>query len=489
MTSNLENVTNVNGAKVFLDESEIEELVIEYLEEMEEHPAYKCDTIRVMPDTHPEPNSQTLIGFTMDLDGVVPPNNVGNDIGCGVSGYNFANETISYSDDELEEIDEKVRKRVPMGRGREGYSSPDRQYYNVKEQYPWDVANTRLERFIEQQNLQGTSLDNFLSEGGYDIEYFKSLCRKVRQNMTQAINGVGTLGAGNHFIEIGRGENSGVWIIVHSGSRSLGKSVADYHQRRANNYRSAEYVKKQIPEEYAEYLKFDIENVSDKDLIEWVTGGKGESFVDFEALRNDYQGQDSEKIESIGNKLKPKLPHETEDWNSNWVYLKEEETYEYYKDMLFCQLYATENRRVMLEEVVDVLDFELDEGTFIDSPHNIVDFKDSTIRKGATSAHEGEKNLIPFNMSDGVVLVEGKGNSEWNKSVCHGAGRKGSRAEAKENISEKEARDSMEGIYASEIPLDESKQAYKDSELILERIQPTVNVLDEIRPIINFKAP
>ncbi len=473
------------GSKIYLNETEVEDLVIEYLSKMEEHNGFNLENIRIMPDVHPEPNSETLIGFTMKLDDYVVPNNVGSDVGCGVSGYYFKNFSIDYTEKELELIDNKVRNRIPMGKGKNSYKAPNRNYYHIKNNFPWDKTNNILKNFVNQNNLNDTKLNNFLDSGGYDIEYFKELCNKIKFDMTKAINGIGTLGGGNHFIEIGKGNNTGFWIITHTGSRSFGKSVSSYHQKRAEKYRKSSIIKENINKEYEKYIKFDLDTVSDIDLIEWVTGGKGESFIDYNKLKKDFKNDNPVKIEEIASSLKPRI---SEHNMSNWAYLKNEEIYNYYIDMLFCQMYASENRKMILKEVIDILELDINSGEYINSPHNIIDLRDSIIRKGATSAHQGEKGLIPFNMSDGVILFEGKGNPEWNYSVCHGAGRKGSRKQAKENITQQEAEKHMKGIYASEIPIDESKQAYKNVELIKNKIQPTVDIIDEIKPIINFKS-
>lgn len=157
--------------------------------------------------------------------------------------------------------------------------------------------------------------------------------------------------------------------------------------------------------------------------------------------------------------------------------------------MLFCQEYTAENRREITYNTANALDTEIVEK--IHTRHNIVDFQDGVIRKGATRAYDGERMVIPFNMAAGTLIVEGKSNERWNNSVCHGAGRVMSRREAEATVSRDELRRQMEqaGAYASELPLDEAPAAYKDISLIEEAIQPTADIVDRLTVVHNFKAP
>ena len=123
--------------------------------------------------------------------------------------------------------------------------------------------------------------------------------------------------------------------------------------------------------------------------------------------------------------------------------------------------------------------------------HNYIDTKEMILRKGAIAAHKGEKVLIPINMRDGSVLAIGKGNPEWNYSAPHGAGRVMSRKKAKENISLEEYKKTMEGIYTTSVneeTLDEAPMAYKSLEDIIDVIKESVDVIDVMKPIYNFKA-
>jgi len=168
-------------------------------------------------------------------------------------------------------------------------------------------------------------------------------------------------------------------------------------------------------------------------------------------------------------------------------YLEGEDMQGYLADMMFCQIYAYENRRAIASEIIKILG--LGEPIRIETVHNCINFSDFVIRKGAVSAHKGEIFILPFNMEDGILLCRGKGNKEWNYSAPHGAGRIGSRAQAKKDFSAEVARKRMQakGIYTSAVPVDEVKEAYKDPKIIEEAIEPTAEVIDRIVPIMNMK--
>lgn len=471
-----------------LTRNELEDSAYDQIQDMVDHPAFQ-NTIKVMPDTHRGAGS--VIGFTMQLGDRVAPNVVGVDIGCGLIATKLSDRV-----DELEltheEIDERVRDRVPMGWGEEGVKAPDRGWYHVKEDFPWETVNDRLRGFIELVDGPYVGeLRDFYEDGGYDIDYFKELVnersgRNSRFDMNTAIAQVGTLGSGNHFIELSESEQTGeTWVVIHSGSRGLGSNTAEYWQREAIKYRDerAETARQKLGEFPSEYVKFDLDSVSDVDLLDWLHGGMGEDFVNYEAITE-------RERERVRKQLKQAIPDESLPHPDDSLdYLEGEEVAGYLIDMLFCQEYAVENRRMMARETADVIGSSVVEE--IHARHNIVDFRDGVIRKGATRAYEGERVVIPFNMRDGTLVVEGKSNESWNCSVCHGAGRVMSRREAFEELSETGLREQMlsEGAYATEYPVDESPGAYKDTALIEEAISPTANVVDRLRVVHNFKAP
>lgn len=467
-----------------LDDGNLEENCREQIQEMVNHEAF-TNNVRVMPDTHY--GAGAVIGFTMPLSGKVIPNIVGVDIGCGMESARLGS-SLSL---EGEELDSRIRDRVPMGYGKDGLSAPNREYYHVKDQFPWETVNERLVHFIDLiDSSDDSELQRFLDDGGYDIDYFKDLCQRVGADLNWAINSVGTLGAGNHFIEIGQSDSTGdYWVTIHSGSRNLGANTAEYWQERASHLRQVDAARTtlgDLPAEYLKYVKFDLDAVSDQDLLDWLQGAKGESFVDYEYLKDDFEASSPGRIEEIGNELKSAIP-DGFDSKESLAYLEDEEAYGYFIDMIFCQQYAVENRKMMAQQVADVLGVDIKES--ITSTHNFIDFRDGIIRKGATRSHDGERAVVPMNMREGTLVVEGKGNPEWNNSVCHGAGRVMSRREAKESLTLDEAEAVMKDVFTTEIPLDEAPQVYKDAALIEEAIEPTADIVDRFEVVHNIKAP
>lgn len=484
-------------ATVHLPKQFVEKSCLDQIQAMIDHEAFTND-VRIMSDCHY--GAGAVIGFTMPISDKVIPNVIGVDIGCGVSAYNLGPELGMA----LEELDEKVRNRVPMGFGRDGLSAPDRDYYHIKNDFPWEATNGILEEFLEVAEGAWTDeLQAFADDGGYDIDYYKELCDRRAGTMSPyfdqrtGISSMGTLGAGNHFIEIGESTETGdYWVIVHSGSRGMGGNTADYWQNRASELRQTERrldaiedtreFFSELPDEYLNYVKFDIDTVSSEEMLDWIQGAKGESFVDYDALKKDFEDSNPEKIEEIGSALKSGIPDfEGSDENS-LDYLEGEEAAGYLIDMIFCQQYARESRRVMAMAVADILGVEPADS--IISTHNLIDFNDGIIRKGATNAHDGERLVIPFNMKAGTIICRGKGNDDWHNSAPHGAGRVMSRTEAKDTFNETDLAAEMDGVYTSAIPLDEAPGAYKSSDIIEQAITPTADIIDRILPVINFKA-
>lgn len=263
----------------------------------------------------------------------------------------------------------------------------------------------------------------------------------------------------NHFIECGVSEISGLWITIHSGSRNLGKKVCDYHQQIAVQLQHLG-------------AKFDYKSKIDQ-IVKEAPKDKRQKLI--EEVRK--QQKQIELIKGDG-----------------LDFLTGQHCIDYLVDMMFCQEYASLNRRMMMKQIFKVIKgcFHLDINPLeeIETVHNYINFDDLIIRKGAIASYKGQKMIIPFNMEDGILICEGKSNPEWNFSSPHGAGRVGSRAWAKKNLNLEEAKKSMEdkGIFSSLIPLDECRLAYKDSKLIEEAIEPTATILDRIKPIMNLKA-
>jgi len=236
-------------------------------------------------------------------------------------------------------------------------------------------------------------------------------------------------------------------------------------------------------------VKFDVDTVGDEDLLNWLQGGMGEDFVNFDAIKDDFLDSDPERIEEIKHEFKAVVPDEDLPKIENSMdWLEGEEAAQYFIDMIFCQAYAVQSRLAMAEAAADELGATITDE--IHAIHNFIDFRDQIIRKGATRAYEGERSVVPFNMQDGTLLIEGKSNEDWNNSVSHGSGRSMGRMEAEDVLDEDAFRDGMEsaGVYAGAYPLDEAPDAYKSSELIENAIEPTATVTDHLQVVHNFKA-
>jgi RNA-splicing ligase RtcB len=304
--------------------------------------------------------------------------------------------------------------------------------------------------------------------------------------MGYVIKSAGTLGGGNHFIEFAQARESGeYWLVIHSGSRYLGKSVAEYWQQRATKYRQADAIREAIPDKYTEYLKFDPEEVSDGELYAWVTGGMGESHLRKGKIRADFEGSEIEAVFDSLAQPQEVLTERKDDLD----WLEGREAHGYYIDMLFAQQYARWNRELMSEAICETLG--TDPVDRFQSIHNYIDFRDMTIRKGATPARDGQRLVVPFNMAEGSILARGKGNGEFHQTAPHGAGRVMSRRQAHEEGSVEEFESAMEGIYSESVVesvLDEAPMAYKSADAIASAIEPTADIVDWLYVRHNIKA-
>jgi len=389
--------------------------------------------VRIMPDAHI--GKGICIGFTMELGQYLNPAFCGVDIGCGMLAGRFkANEVL-----DLALIDEKIKKIVPMGFNvHAGAKSKKIPYGEVQE-----LANAFAEKYNEKF---GTSY----VAPSYNEKWLKDKLKTIGMDAEKLFKSIGTLGSGNHFIELGYDEESkDNWITVHCGSRNLGVKVCEYWLKRAktqSNTTSAEYV-----------VAFD-------------------DIVSKTADRNSI----------------PKLIAELKEQCNKGIdrdYLSDELTIGYLFDMIFAQKYAEWNRQAILDIIQKILKVKaFDE--VISSVHNYVDFHDFIIRKGAISSYVGQKMIIPFNQKDGMLICEGKSNPDWNNSAPHGAGRLYSRSKAKELISLEMVEESMKGIYSTSVcdsTIDESVFAYKDSKMIEAAIQDTATILHRVKPVLNIK--
>ena len=396
------------SAKVFA--KTLEDGAKEQIETLLQQDFIQGSTVRIMPDVHQ--GMGCVIGFTADMGDKVIPNIVGVDIGCGMLTVELKNVDI-----DLPTLDAIITREIPTGR---------------------NVHSSRTVTFDRLQELHMYR----------DLRDTKRLERSI-----------GTLGGGNHFIEVGVDSNKDTYLVIHSGSRNLGTQVARFYQNLAIDLCSGkeEYFTKR--DEIIETYK----NDGRRDLIKPA----------LEELEKQYKG------------LKPTYPRDL-------CYLTGKYRDSYLHDMKICQEYANLNRETMANIILSHLcKKDLSDFSHFQTIHNYINFKDNIIRKGAISAYEGEKVLIPINMRDGSILAVGKGNSDWNYSAPHGAGRVLSRTEAKKGLNLKTFKQTMQNVYSTSVhkgTLDESPAAYKPIAEILETITETVEVIDIIKPIYNFKA-
>lgn len=485
------------GAKVKIDE--IEDLTLEQVQEMIDQPAF-TNPVRIMPDGHPGKGS--VVGFTMPVGDKVVPNTIGVDIGCGM----FAARLPGYADihdwDHRSILDSAIRGRVPVG-----FNVHNGNDFHMHNDFPWEECQNKVEKFNSNSHFDDVEVE-------YGPEYFDDLMERIYGSTKKSkyvIDSLGTLGGGNHFIEIGEAKNTSsregyhtdepFWVIIHSGSRNLGATICDYWQKKAAVVQKAEDIRDYLSQFPDQYINFDPESCNDNEVLNWVLGGNGE-FVNYEEIPK-------EEREKYKDELKKCVP-ENGKKGSDYDYLTGEFARGYIADMIFAQTYASLSRKHMAEYVLDAWyteffdgvvyeeemppefkDGELDFVDSIESVHNYIDFEDQTIRKGATRAHEGERAIVPYNMRDGTLIVEGKGNEDWNNSINHGAGRVDSRGWAGHQISQKEANDEISDadVYASIVPRDEAPHAYKEWKSIEEAMSPSADIINRIKPIINIKAP
>lgn len=423
----------------------VEETCLKQVHSMVNHPAF-TEPIAIMPDTHAGKGS--VIGFTMPLTKKIIPSVVGVDIGCGMLSFNVGH-TISENKDKLLEIDKKIRNIIPFGNGLQQRSAVPSKYF--EKNYPWQEANDISKKFIVTYNRKfGTDFKHV--EFTYD--WFLNKCKEIgmRQDAEMAI---GTLGGGNHFIEVGKSANNGdIWVTIHCGSRNFGLSVCNFHQHKAKKI--LENVRKiDLRDEIDEIRK----TSESSEIASKIKQAKKDLGVDFTDI--DIKGME---------------------------YLDGQNGVNYLLDMIFVQVYADFNRKRIMENISNTIGCDVNEE--IRCTHNYINFSDLIIRKGSISSYVGEKSIIPFNMADGLLICEGKSNSDWNFSAPHGAGRIMSRGDASRNVDLDKFKFRMKGIVSTSVgksTLDEAPQAYKNPKMIEDAIEPTVNILDRVKPILNLK--
>ncbi len=363
-----------NTAVVFSDN--LDEASRKQIRDFVDQEVFRDIRIRIMPDVHA--GKGCVIGYTANLSGRVVPNLIGLDIGCGILATRTGKREIDFG-----AMDKFIRRAIPYGFKRN--KSAD-----VRE-FPVDFINR-----------------------------MRQTCDKFGIDFHEQLKGIGSLGGGNHFIEVSGDSRDEHWLVTHTGSRNFGLQVATWHQKKAQR---------------------------------------------------------------LCQQKHPGIPRD-------FAFLEGEDREDYIADMKTAQEYASLNRKVINGRILFFLGIE-DPGTQIESVHNYISFRDGIIRKGAISAHQDERIIIPFNMRDGSLIAKGKGNSEWNFSAPHGAGRVMSRNQAKKNILLKDFRESMKAVWTSTVSektKDEAPEAYKSKNEIMQNLRETADIIEMLRPVYNFKA-
>ena len=357
----------------------LEEAASEQIKALCDQPFVKDCRIRIMPDVHA--GSGCVIGFTADLGKLVIPSIVGVDIGCGMLTI-----SLGQTAPDFDKLDQTIRAHVPSGK---------------------HVHNSPVAAFPALADL---------------------LCYDHLKHTARHYSCIGSLGGGNHFIEVDVDDDGNYYLVIHTGSRNLGRQVADHYQQLAFDTLSAQAAAAQ------------------------------QEFTLPKAL----------------------------------CYLTGENRAAYLHDMAICQQYAVLNRATIANQILTHLfGKSLDDFPHFETIHNYIDLESNILRKGAVAAKAGETLLIPINMRDGSLICRGKGNPEWNCTAPHGAGRMLTRSQAKQELSVEEYRMAMKDIYTtsvSEFTLDESPMAYRSQGEILDVIEDTAEVTALLTPVYNFKA-
>ena len=399
----------MSDLKIFTNNVEPE--AIEQIELLLAQDAFKDCKVRIMPDVHA--GKGCVIGFTADLGKKVIPNIVGVDIGCGMLCV-----SLGQADIDFEKLDNVIRSYIPSGRA---------------------VHEGRIVKFEKLHELK---------------------CYRELRDTKRIERSIGTLGGGNHFIEVDVAEDGYKYLVIHTGSRNLGKQVADYYQNLAFELMSG---KDKLYEE------------QDRLIAEYkASGRKSEIQSAIAELHRNFKA------------VNPKIPKDL-------CYLEGKYRDDYLHDMRICQKFAYRNRVMIAQIICNHMGWGVNEDMpdYFECIHNYIDHDSNIVRKGAISAKLGEKVLIPINMRDGCIIGTGKGNEDWNQSAPHGAGRVMSRTKAKELVSLEAFERSMDGIYTTSVnqsTIDEAPMVYKTLDEIVENIKDTVDVLTIIKPVYNFKA-
>ncbi|MBF2485142.1 RtcB family protein [Listeria welshimeri] len=360
-------------------------------------PFVKDSKIRIMPDTHG--GKGCVIGTTMTIQDKIVPNLVGVDIGCGLYVVKLKPGKLKMSFDKLDKV---IRERVPSG-----------------------------------SRTHDKAIDDFDLDG---------VIAPIHRGW--ASRSIGTLGGGNHFIEVNQGSD-GIYLVIHSGSRVLGKEIAEYHQEVA--YKKLDGLRKE--------LKVAATKAKKTGSLKMVN----DFMSDRELVKLDY----------------------------DLSYVTGSDLEHYLNDMEIAQRFAARNRYVMAQIILKAMKWDKAVISSFDCVHNYIDINNHMLRKGANSAQLGEQIIVPLNMRDGSILATGKGNPDWNYSAPHGAGRMLSRSNAKAQISLESYQKAMKDVWTTSVSkktIDEAPKAYKSARQLLADVEDTMEIQEIIKPLYNFKA-
>lgn len=370
--------------------------------------------IRLMPDTHIGKGS--AIGFTALMTDRIAPEVVGVDIYCGMSIAKLKGKNLNFAD-----FDRYIKENIPNGFDKK----------HIFDTHHKDIKYLKKGQFIEQ--------------------FIDKLSPEIRAEMkdpTWYYRQLGSLGSGNHFIEIDKDETTKeLFLTIHSGSRGFGAYICSFWQNKAIEQRKNAFALKRA------------------EILEKLKTAENKDKASFAKLLSKLNAKEREK---------------------GTAYLVGEWKEKYLQDMRVAQKYGKLNRELMIKIIAERFPLTF----WFDSPHNFIDEYD-IIRKGATSARKGEYLIIPLNMKAGILICEGKGNEDWNFSAPHGAGRLMSRMKAFKTLNLKDAEKEMEGVFTTTLTiktLDEAPKVYKDPNEIIELIEPSVKIIKNIKSIYNFKG-
>ncbi len=390
-----------NSAKIFTDV--VDEASVAQVIELCNQPFTAKSRIRMMPDIHA--GAGCTVGTTMTITDKVVPNLVGVDIGCGMETVHLREQHL-----ELQKLDKLIRAKIPSG-------------FSIRE---------KAHRYFDEIDLT-------------------ELCCYRQINPLRAEKSLGTLGGGNHFIEVDRDDEGGLYLVIHSGSRHLGLEVAAWYQNEA-------------------YQRLNKSSKSDEAAL-------------IAKLKSEGRDKEIQKaIRKLKNTKQTSIPKPL-------AYAEGELFEQYIHDMRIIQRFAMLNRRAIADDILKGMGLHAQDS--FTTIHNYIDIDAMILRKGAVSAKAGERLLIPINMRDGSLICIGRGNEDWNCSAPHGAGRLMSRSQAKQSFTVSEFKHQMDGIYTTSVgkaTLDECPMAYKRMEDIVSNIGETVRIERIIRPVYNFKA-